>query len=220
MNWVQDVLDTNWEAVVNQEYDYYKEIKQYEVTSRNLELIENEETSVEARPKPIRTVVNNLIKDNSNLVKNSANLRKKSINQLGKLNLHYEEKELANTIRWWIRDFKLENAATHDGSSLHKSKLFCKFWSFVTESTRKYLTQDMSSKFIKLNKNSSLVDRWKTPPTQIELPYNGESDFDLNEPECDHTNPEGFFSSYLENSFKESSGSVHSGSKQEQYMFT
>ena len=88
-------------------------------------MIENEETEVEARPKPIRTVVSNLIRDNSTLVKNSANLKKKWIQQLGKLNLQYEDKELYNTIRSWIREFKLENAATHDGSSPLKSGFLC-----------------------------------------------------------------------------------------------
>lgn len=74
---VKNILNNDLENVIKTDYSLSKQLVSLNKNSRNNIKVELEETDVEGRPKPIRTVVNKVIRDNPTLVNNSANIKNK-----------------------------------------------------------------------------------------------------------------------------------------------
>lgn len=74
---VRNILNNDLENVIKTDYSLSKQLVSLNKNSRNNIEVELEETDVEGRPKPIRTVVNKVIRDNPTLVNNSANIKNK-----------------------------------------------------------------------------------------------------------------------------------------------
>jgi hypothetical protein len=162
--------------LVLKEKENFKKLIKHQKTNHNWIEIESDETEVEGRPNPVRTAVNQLIRDDPILAQNPSLIMRKVA--------HYncDKVELASTIRSWIYHFNKENKPQNGESKIKGN--YSNWWHhFVIVIKIQNKKSIRSAKDISRNKSNSFIERWITPPTQPEPDYYKELNIKYEKPE-------------------------------------